>query len=396
MTDETSKISKAKKLYDMGMYYSEKKDNITMLKCLKISAEFGNTSSITKLGQHYERHNMPDKMLEYYNIGSDKHDTFCIAKLAKYYEGLGDIDQMIKYLKRGIELHDTYAIRELAEYYEKKSDYDKMMEYYDLAIAKYNDHISMTTLIRFHDLMSNYNEMVKYCHMIINYDDTIIVQKADSITAKPIESEHAMRRLMHYHKDKHEYTEMFKYCTMLLEKKDTSVYKDLGDYYSAIQKYDLMIEYYVKAINIHNRSAIVQLANYYLKNNLLSDGLNMFITIQTNIKCKPTKSKSKLKIYGNTNYSLNYYVRIFIKDPQAYAIFVKNYKKLLNSLDEKDNKITELNNRIEELEHMPEGPKYAEARDRFNKNADILNGVDDGGSDEGLDDGEMDGGLDED
>jgi len=81
------------------------------------------------------------------------------------------------------------------------------------------------------------------------------------------ENELAMSNLGIYYHDEKKYDLMMKYYLMAVEKRNGNAMNNLGIYYYEENKYDLMIKYYLMAIEKGNGNAMINLGYYYYREN---------------------------------------------------------------------------------------------------------------------------------
>ena len=117
-----------------------------------------------------------------------------------------------------------------------------------------------------------------------------------------------------------------------------------------------MIKSYITAIVEHKINYIIyKIGEYYLDNNLCAVGLQQLMDLYD-------------KTRGDSDCDAHiqkYICKILATDTKLFLSFIDKHKS-------NEAKIVEQENYITELELMPEGPKYAEARDRFTESVKIL------------------------
>ncbi|AYV79481.1 MAG: hypothetical protein Faunusvirus16_15 [Faunusvirus sp.] len=367
MTDEIDNIvikneNDALEIYMKGIICRDSNDTENMIKYYKLAANFGHTGAIVKLGQYYHSKKMYDDMLLYYFKGVALNDSYSMVAIAEYYKFCHNYGNMIKYYMMAFDIGDVCAIKDLANHYFEQQDYDCMCECYLMAVERHKDIDSMDELADHYEDIKKYDDMLKYCHMVL--DNT----PSDMHSADYNYRKFALQRLARYYRECKKYDKMMEYYDILVKNGDTDTFVNLADYYKITGNVALMTEYYIKAIRCGYTSAIMGLGDYYIDNKLMADGLKMFAKLQYEIYI----------ICEENTIFMQKYISKFLDDSTTFANFFNEYGALLDSLKKKDDY-------IEELEIMPEGPKYAEAKERFNKNATILKCMDNNKINEGLD-----------
>jgi len=311
-----------------------------------------NAVAIYKKGAEYGEKGDTKNMITYCEIAVYYGVVDAMTYLAHHYAGHYDTDNMIKYNKMAVDKDDAYAMQQLGHYYYSENDYENMFKYFNMAIEHHRDISSMDGLADYYKTIEQFDEMLKYCQMILdNTSDNADAKCADK---QLIYRRFALRNMAIYYKTCKKYDEMFKYYDILIKNGDTNTLVDIAAYYKMMSDTESMIEYYVKAIYAGHIRGINGLGQYYTDNKLKSDGLKMFIKLQHD-----------KKIADNMTGVIQNYIVYYFGDKTAFDNFFDEYNELLDSLKQKSDY-------IDELEVMPEGPKYKEAKDRFNKNVDVL------------------------
>jgi tetratricopeptide (TPR) repeat protein len=251
----------------------------------------------------------------------------------------------------------------LARFYQLEEDYDNMIKYDLLAIEKGNV-ISMLVLGCFFKDMHKYENMLKYflmgidrgCKMCscslgnyyykIQNFDAAIKYYLISIAAGSI---NAMINVGHCYYYKKDTINTVKYYLMAYDNGRISIANDLGDHYKGINDFDNMIKYYLIAINNGFFDNLDVLFNHYIKNNHDS-GLIVFHKLAIDKIPKANSYLSQLLLNASSFGRLE---------------FINTVCLSAQELQIAKNEIVELKSYIDELELLPEGPKYAEAKKHF-------------------------------
>ena len=292
--------------------------------------------------------------------------------MAQHYRKLGNNVEMIKYYKMAVGVNYLYAILDLAEYYKKNNNYDEMEKYYKNAIENHNDVDTIHALINYYREYGRHNDSEKYTALIATSFNTYYLYRCNYNMDYYFSQRHNSQKA---------YKEMLAYYGALLDQGHTFILEKYGDYYKLIGEIDNMKIYYLKAIHNKHYTAISSLADYYVTRELNADGLDIFMKLQYDIKYDAERTDTPYEHMKNRNKQMKKliqeYILKFLEDSTLFDKFFNDHKQI-DSIKAKDEY-------IELLEIMPEGPKYAEAKERFNKNAAVLKCVDSGKMDEGLD-----------
>jgi tetratricopeptide (TPR) repeat protein len=377
MTDETIKTdvidesgniiikneNDAWEIYKIGLGYWVQNDFDNMIKYYKAASDFGQLGATLELGKYYYKMQMYDNMFLYYNKAVAMGESFAMIAIARYYKEHHKYDDMTKYYMMAFDTGDVSAIKELAFHYFAREDNDNMCKCYTMVIERHKDVESMYDLSVHYAADKTRDDMLNYSQMVL--DNTVDCVHDENYKYR----KSTLQRMARYYRKCKKYDEMLKYYNILVKNGETATLIDIAEHYKMVGNVELTIEYYVKAAHYKYIRAIIDLSDYYIDNKLIQDGLKMFIKLQHTIEHNAA-----------TTETIQLYISKFLEDPTIFTNFFNDYNKLLDSLKKKDDY-------IEELEVMPEGPKYAEAKKRFNKAAGILSEIDDD---------KMSGGLDED
>jgi len=237
-------------LYYLGVYYQFISVNYDLMKkyyLLAIGKE--NIDSPNNLDFCYakvEHHSGLEK--KYYIMKTEKGNHNAMNNLGHYYQYIErNYDLMKKYYLQAIKKGNVSAMNNLGHYYQRvEINYDLMKKYYLLAIDGGNSD-SMYNLGFYYQWAENYDRTTDY------YLKAIAIDKGYS------DAMHKDIRCRYMG-----YDLMIKYYLMAIDKGNTIAMNELGFYYQhAERNYDPMKKYYLMGINKGNSDCMHNLGNYY-------------------------------------------------------------------------------------------------------------------------------------
>jgi tetratricopeptide (TPR) repeat protein len=251
--------------------------------------------------------------------------------LARFYQLEEDYDNMIKYDLLAIEKGNVMSMLVLGCFFKDTHKYENMLKYFLMGIDK-GCKMCSCSLGSYHYKIQNYDTAIKY-YLI-------------SIAAGSI---NAMINAGHCYHLKRDTINTVKYYSMAYDNGIISAANDLGDHYKGINDFDNMIKYYLIAINNGFFHKLGVLFNHYIKNNRDS-GLIIFHKLAIDKIPKANSYLSQLLLNASSFGRLE---------------FINTVCLSAQELQISKNENIELKSYVEELELLPEGPKYAEAKKHF-------------------------------
>jgi tetratricopeptide (TPR) repeat protein len=251
--------------------------------------------------------------------------------LARFYQLQHDYDNMLKYDSIAIEKGNIMSMLVLGCFFRERKEYDNMVKYFLMGVNKSCKLCS--------------NSLGNYYYDIKNYD-TAIKYYLIGIAAGGIS---AMVNAGHCYYYKEDTINIIKYYSMAYDKGIISAANDLGDHYGRINDYTNMIKYYLIAINNGFFDNLYALFCHYTRKDI-DNGLIIFHKLAIDRIPKAESYLSQLLVIASTSGRLE---------------FIKTICLSAHELQISKNENIELKSYIEELELLPEGPKYAEAKKHF-------------------------------
>ncbi|AYV79373.1 MAG: hypothetical protein Faunusvirus11_12 [Faunusvirus sp.] len=389
--------------YNKARGYEKNKNNDKMVEYYKQAVELQHIDSMLALGCHYRIKKDNAMMFKYYTMAYeiDKTNNYAIAGIGDYYGNIGDYDEMMKYYNIVIDRDTDPAYTGIIYWYigchhDEHQNYDQMIKYYNLAITR-GDYDACDELMTYYLGENDINNVIATAHIFLDAAKDNDDCKKCSIIG----------RLVQYYIDHKNMTEYIKYKELLIDittgqncihrmftlndmirhyKKcndgenvqkyykleikdgDTDAISLLGEYYEKTGAIDDMKAHYLQAIGDGYDGAAIDLGTYYHSNKLYTEGFDVFMKLKyQNIKFRHICDK---KCDSPCDYSGHAYIRKyickFLRNETVFDNFFDEHMTMKNDIATKDTY-------IEELEIMPEGPKYAQAKDRFNKAVQVMN-----------------------
>jgi tetratricopeptide (TPR) repeat protein len=251
--------------------------------------------------------------------------------LARFYQLEEDYDNMIKYDLLAIEKGNILSMFVLGYYFKDKHEYDNMLKYFLMGIEK-GSILCACSLGSYYYKIQNLDAAIKY-YLI-------------SIAAGGI---NAMINVGHCYYFKNDIINTVKYYSMAYDNGIISTANDLGDHYKGINDFDNMIKYYLIAINNGFYDNLYVLFCHYTRKDI-DNGLIVFHKLAIDRIPKAESYLSQLLVIASSSGRLQ---------------FIKTICLSAQELQISKNENIELKSYVEELELLPEGPKYTEAKKHF-------------------------------
>jgi tetratricopeptide (TPR) repeat protein len=250
---------------------------------------------------------------------------------ARFYQLQHDYDNMMKYDLIAIEKGNVMSILALGWFFRGKYDYDNMLKYFLMGIDKGCEMCSYALGMHYY----YYRDI-----------DVAIKYYLISIARGSINALHNIGHCYYYEGDT---ANVIKYYVMAYDNGIISAANNLGNYYKRISDYDNMIKYYLLAINKGNFDKLPALFTYYLQTDC-SAGLIIFHKLAIDEIPKADSYLSKL---------------LYNADNDERSQFIKTICLTARELQISRKEIADLKSYVTELELLPEGPKYTEAKKHF-------------------------------
>ena len=152
-------------MYNLGNYYDKVKDYVKSKEYYIKASELGNTSAMINLGTDYYYKGKYVKAKEYYIKASELGNGRAMGNLGKYYETIEkDYNKAKEYYIKSLESGNTLIIGELARYYfDVEKNYDKVKECY-LTLYKLDQYnaICLYNLGYVYEIEKDYNKAIEY------------------------------------------------------------------------------------------------------------------------------------------------------------------------------------------------------------------------------------------
>jgi len=327
-SDQSLTLLTIDQLRTLAVKYLQEKNYPMTVKCYLAAIEKGHIISMRELGFVYYLQNDYDSMKKYYLMAIDRDDGYAMYYMGRYYKEVQDHVNMQKYFLMAIEKHVSSAMNALAFYYHEKNDFPNMKKYYLMAI-EHQDVSAMSNLGYYyhHDEKDNHN-MMKYYMMAVESKDYM-----------------AMCNLASYYYEQKDYPNMMKYYMMALEKGSTTAMQQLGHYYKEQTDYTSMVKYYSMAV----RHGVM----------FASDFCNCCRVCN----CIPQCFAAMMDLLEHTTGEL--YKSIQCECVNMARDNVEMLTLLISEVAALRKTTREQADHIQELKLMPEGPEYAEAKQRF-------------------------------
>jgi TPR repeat protein len=251
--------------------------------------------------------------------------------LGLYYKLQGDCENMLKFYLMAIDKKCIIAMRNLAYYYKTLNDHDNMLEYYMMAI-NLKDSKSMTLLASYYEEQKDNNQMCKYYLMAVEQKNNI-----------------AMNNLGNYYQSVNDHDNMFKYYLMAIDQNFPQAMYSLSTYYWNQWDMKNALKYSLMAVEHKNYSPFPRLVQYYLTNDC-DVGINLFNDLY--MKGVPDAESCLAQLLHGCNLA-------------SVTMFLKNMKDIKVQFDAQKKDISDMKSYITELELLPDGPKYMEAKQHF-------------------------------
>jgi tetratricopeptide (TPR) repeat protein len=290
-----------------------------------------NKEILLYLGLYYKLQGDCENMLKFYLMAIDKKCIIAMRNLAYYYKTLNDHDNMLEYYMMAINLKDSKSMTLLASYYEEQKDNNQMCKYYLMAVEQKNN-IAMNNLGNYYQSVNDHDNMFKYYLMAIDQNST-----------------ESMNHLASYYAEIKDHDNMLKYSLMAIERKFPQAMYSLSTYYWNQWDMKNALKYSLMAVEHKNYSPFPRLVQYYLTNDC-DVGINLFNDLY--MKGVPDAESCLAQLLHGCNLA-------------SVTMFLKNMKDIKVQFDAQKKDISDMKSYITELELLPDGPKYMEAKQHF-------------------------------
>lgn len=316
-----------KAMFRLGYYHgSIRKNHILMKKYYLMAIHCGYVYAIQNMAFHYESIKIYDLMKKYYMMAiENKEDTKSMIDLANYYKKVEkNYDLMKQYLLMAIEKGDCSAMNHMGKYYiDIEKNHDLAKKYLLMGIEK-NDVDCMHTLGHFYHYTEINPELMKKYYLIaiekgvvgsmlnlglfyqINEPNPELMKKYYLMT---LENPLAMLNLGIYYSNLAipDYDNAVKYWTIACNKGHTKATTILGNYYKSRGLTDMMIKYYLMAIEDGCISATFELAVHYMNTRQNYPMMKKyFLTVIENKQEKCNSNHKDVDMKMLTDASLNH------------------------------------------------------------------------------------------
>ncbi|AYV79244.1 MAG: hypothetical protein Faunusvirus6_22 [Faunusvirus sp.] len=278
-------------------------------------------------------------------------------------------------------------------YFYTTRNYSEMKKYYEIAI-QHNNTFAMVNMALYYKDVNDTKNMLRYFNLAIDhrFDDRKFAMTADGSThSGPYIA--TINIGNYYFKDK-QYHDTLKYYHIAaeLEPNNGSLMYSIGSCYQCCGDLINMMKYFDMAIELGDH--IDTILTYYINNNstkykfvecckkLIENGHTEYITTFGNYYLNTQQYSAGFEMFtnlhkvGHTNIS--YFLAKYLSHDHTMSTeFIDKYFALHDTVKAQDETIKTQTEYIEQLELMPEGPKYAEAKAHFNASVELLeNSVD--------------------
>ena len=290
-------------LYNLGLYYQERKQFQKMIKCYKCAIQKHDSDAMFNLGKYYELNNDYLNMLKYYRMAIDNDDVDAMYALGKFYQDIDDCTMMEKYYEMAVNKHnDINSMMELAKYY---SDLSYKTPQFRKYIKMACDTDSLKAIIMYAHwsennlrmmrykcacygnktclwCISDYQNAIKYYRLAIDKNDIesmyrlgmFYIDNGDLTLAEQYllmahnnDHKNATNKLiLLYERIDHNLSRAIPFMIKLCDS-DADMMLKIANYYKSINNESEMKKYYLMADAIGNSHGLYQLAKYYEDNN---------------------------------------------------------------------------------------------------------------------------------
>ncbi|AYV79243.1 MAG: hypothetical protein Faunusvirus6_21 [Faunusvirus sp.] len=273
------------------------------------------------------------------------------------------------------------------------ADYIKMKKYYDMAIQQ-NNAIAMSNIGIYYCFINDTENMMRYYKMAYShrFDECNLLSNCGLVSGSGPYT--AMNSVGNYYYGRSDFVNALKYYQMAgeLEPHGGDYLYTIGRCYEQCNDSANMMKYYDMAIELGNKNGLAALISYYRTTDvdkfvayckkIIETGNTEYITTLGNYYYDSEQYsagfKTFMELYKVHHTNITYYLMKFLsRNNTLLTEFIGKHFEQCDIIKTHEETIKTQTEYIEQLELMPEGPKYAEAKAHFNASVELLENITD-------------------